>query len=62
MDFKGVALAAIQGLNQKLEAALDVHARELKVKDAQIRELSQTVLALNAAVEKLTAVRSQSRD
>ena len=43
IDEGGVALAAIQGLNQKLEA-----------KDAEIVELRQTVMELKAMVSRLT--------
>jgi hypothetical protein len=46
-DLHGVALAAIQGLNQKLEAAL-------KQKDAELRELRGTVAELKGLVERLT--------
>ena len=46
VDESGVALAAIQGLNEKLEA-------EAKTKDAQIQALQQSVAELKALVEKL---------
>jgi hypothetical protein len=42
VDESGVALAAIQGLNQKVEE-----------KDAEIQELKQSVAELKAMVEKL---------
>ena len=42
VDEGGVALAAIQGLNQKLNA-----------KDAEIQDLKQSVAELKALVEKL---------
>jgi hypothetical protein len=43
----GVALAAIQGLNQKLEA-------ELKQKGAEITELKQAVTELKQLVQQFT--------
>ena len=42
MDADGVALAAIQGLNQKLNE-----------KDAEIQDLKQSVAKLKAMVEEL---------
>jgi len=46
VDEEGVALAAIQGLNQKLEA-------ETKAKDVQIEALKQTVAELQKRVQAL---------
>jgi hypothetical protein len=46
MDEGGVALAAIQGLNQKL-------ATELKVKDAQIDQLNEKIARLEQMFERL---------
>jgi len=46
LEFDGVELAAIQGLNQKLE-------NETKAKDAEIQDLKQSVAELKAMVEKL---------
>jgi hypothetical protein len=46
VDADGVALAAIQGLNQKL-------AEQLKAKDAQLSALAQDVLELKALVRSL---------
>jgi hypothetical protein len=48
MDEGGVALAAIQGLNQKV-------AEQLKVKDAQIQELRQKVERLEKLASRLAA-------
>ena len=48
MDEGGVALAAIQGLNQKV-------AEQLKAKDAQIQELRQKVERLEALANRLAA-------
>jgi len=45
VDADGVALAAIQGLNQKLEEAL-------KVKDAELKALQERFSRLEAAVER----------
>jgi hypothetical protein len=50
LDEEGVALAAIQGLNQKLES-------ELKEKDAQIHDLQKSLAELKATVLKLTAAK-----
>ena len=49
VDENGVALAAIQGLNQKLE----VMRAEAKAKDAEIDSLKQSVAELKAMVENL---------
>jgi hypothetical protein len=46
LEFDGVELAAIQGLNQKLEA-------ETKAKDAEIQELKQSVAELKQLVQTL---------
>jgi len=47
VDADGVALAAIQGLNQKLEA-------ELNRRDAEIQALHQQLAELKTALEKET--------
>lgn len=49
VDEGGVALAAIQGLNQKLEAT----QQAVKAKDAEIRALQQTVAQLKTMVQSL---------
>ena len=49
VDEGGVALAAIQGLNQKVEA----QSAQMQAKDAQIQALQQSVAELKALVEKL---------
>ena len=49
LEFDGVELAAIQGLNEKLEAT----RVEAKAKDAEIDALQQSVAELKALVEKL---------
>jgi len=46
VDESGVALAAIQGLNQKLE-------QQTKEKDAEIQALKQTVAELKQIVESI---------
>jgi len=46
VDEEGVALAAIQGLNQKLEA-------QGKEKDAEIEQLKQSVEELKELVSRL---------
>ncbi|RME90510.1 MAG: hypothetical protein D6766_13150, partial [Verrucomicrobia bacterium] len=60
VDADGVALAAIQGLNQKLETRMQKAAAqrrrletELKQKDAQIARLEREVAELKALVRKL---------
>jgi len=52
VDADGVALAAIQGLNQKLEAAL-------KTKDAEIQRLQETVTELKQLFSQLTQTRHE---
>jgi trimeric autotransporter adhesin len=49
LEFDGVELAAIQGLNQKVEE----QAAALKTKDAEIKELRQSMAELKALVAKL---------
>jgi hypothetical protein len=46
VDEEGVALAAIQGLNQKLEAKAEAMEAEMKAKDAEIEALKQSVAEL----------------
>ena len=53
VDADGVALAAIQGLNQKVEADNTSLRSELKAKYAEIQDLKQSVTELKALVEKL---------
>jgi cell division protein FtsB len=48
-DVAGVSLAAIQGLNQKVEA----QSVQMQAKDAEIQDLKQSVAELKAMVEKL---------
>jgi hypothetical protein len=48
VDADGVALAAIQGLNQKLEA-------EARAKDAEIQSLKQDLAELRTIVQSLVA-------
>jgi hypothetical protein len=48
LEADGVALAAIQGLNQKVE-------QELRARDVEIRELKRTVSELNQLVRELAA-------
>ena len=45
VDADGVALAAIQGLNEKLEA-------EVKAKDARISELEKRLAAIESLLQK----------
>ncbi len=48
IDSEGVALAAIKGLNQKLDA-------QIEAKDAELQQLKQTVAKLQQAVMELAA-------
>jgi hypothetical protein len=48
-DVAGVSLAAIQGLNQKVEA----QSAQMQAKNAEIQDLKQSVAELKAMVEKL---------
>jgi hypothetical protein len=54
IDEGGVALAAIQGLNQKVEA----QGAELKQKQMEITELKESVAELKILLSKLTAERN----
>ena len=56
----GVALAAIQGLNQKLEERLADQARQLRVKDSQITSLQERLERLErllSSPERTTTTR-----
>jgi flagellar motility protein MotE (MotC chaperone) len=53
VDADGVALAAIQGLNQKLES-------ELIAKEARLKTLEQELAALRRLVAKLEGLANQS--
>jgi hypothetical protein len=48
VDESGVALAAIQGLNEKME-------KQLKARDAEIEQLRQTIAQLKTAMNKLAS-------
>ena len=52
VDADGVALAAIQGLNQKLEEKLAAQDAALKAKDAELQDLRQSVEELKALVRQ----------
>ena len=54
-DLHGVELAAIQGLDQKMDD-------EVKAKDKEIRELEQTVVQLREIVNKLVANQKQTEE
>jgi hypothetical protein len=53
VDEGGVALAAIQGLNQKLEAEAKTKDAEIQAQAAKIEDLQQSVAELKALVGKL---------
>jgi t-SNARE complex subunit (syntaxin) len=53
VDESGVALAAIQGLNQKLETEAKAKDAEIQAQAAKIEDLQQSVAELKALVGKL---------
>jgi uncharacterized coiled-coil protein SlyX len=55
MDVQGVALAAIQGLNAKLETRLAEKEAAIAARDAEIAQLKQGLVELRRAVELLNA-------
>lgn len=55
VDEGGVALAAIQGLNQKLEERARTFESRLQQKDSEIQQLQQTVNQLKNIVNQLAA-------
>lgn len=57
VDEGGVALAAIQGLNEKL----DKQAAQLKTRDAQIARLQKSVIQLRKLVEQLSNAQANVR-
>lgn len=48
LDASGVALASIQGLNRKLEAALDAKRTKIAALEAELAELRRAVEGLRA--------------
>ena len=54
LDADGVALAAIQGLNQKLEAQIASHKTELQAKDSRIANLEQRLATLEKLLTRAT--------
>ena len=54
LEFDGVELAAIQGLNQKLE-------QQVKEKDEQINDLRRKLAELEATVQKVSEQVEQSK-
>ena len=59
VDEGGVALAAIQGLNQKLDTDRNQLENELKQKDQEIERLEQSVAELKAVVSQLARTKPQ---
>jgi hypothetical protein len=57
VDADGVALAAIQGLNQKLEETRAAQAKEIKERDSRIQALEEKLSRLDAFIAK--AIRSK---
>jgi hypothetical protein len=62
VDADGVALAAIQGLNQKLEDKLAAQEAASRTKDARIAALEQSVAELKALVSGLAAAKGRERE
>ena len=54
-DLQGVALAAIQGLNQKLEQRESALREELNRRDAENMELKRELGEIKQLLEKLSA-------
>jgi hypothetical protein len=54
VDADGVALAAIQGLNQKIETENRSLRSELRVKDSELQSLKQRLTDLETLVRKIT--------
>ena len=54
LDASGVALAAIQGLDRKLDEHNQALEAQLEKKDAEIEQLQQSIAELEKAVGKLT--------
>lgn len=52
LEFDGVELAAIQGLNRKLEQQLRIEDAQMKAKDAKIQQLEQRLDRLERALQK----------
>jgi len=57
-DLHGVALAAIQGLDQKLESQAKVQGEQMKQKDAEIEQLKRQVAELKELVLEVAAGKS----
>jgi len=55
VDADGVALAAIQGLNRKLETQIVALKKDNERKDARISELESRLVAIEAAIAELKA-------
>jgi len=52
LEFDGVELAAIQGLNQKLEEQIKIQNARMKDKEAEIQELKQRLDRLEKSLER----------
>jgi hypothetical protein len=57
-DIDGVALAAIQGLNAKLEAQARAHDAQLAARDAEIARLRDAVVALQASRDDVATLKA----
>lgn len=53
VDADGVALAAIQGLNRKLEAKSATLEKQLAAKEAELQELKASVVELRESIRRL---------
>ena len=61
VDESGVALAAIQGLNQKVDERNQALETQLEQKDAEIQQLQQSIAELEKAVSKLTTKKGDAQ-
>jgi hypothetical protein len=61
LEFDGVELAAIQGLNQKMEEQLKKQRTELQAKQSEIDGLTRRLATLEATVQKVSEQLEQSK-
>jgi hypothetical protein len=61
VDADGVALAAIQGLNQKLEARLAAQSEEMRTKNSQIGALQERLECLERQLLPVVQPQTESR-
>ena len=61
LDASGVALAALQGLNQKVDERNQALETQMAQKDAEIKQLQQSIAELEKAVNKLTTKKGDAQ-